>query len=258
MEILEIKGITKYFGGLVALEGVDINIRQNEIVGLIGPNGSGKTTLLNIITGFLQPTKGEIIWKGKAITGLKPYNITQQGIARTFQLTSLFPNLTVEKNIIAGRHLKISTDTLASFFRTKCYREENRKLKQKAAELLAFMDMEEQRDTLAKNLPFGDQTKLEIAIALATEPKLLLLDEPAAGMNAQEQLRLVNLVRLILQQGVEAIIIIDHNMRLIMEVCSSIVVLNNGCKLAEGFPEEVARNEQVVSVYLGESLSRLG
>lgn len=253
MEILNIKGITKDFKGLRALNKVDIDIHQNEIFGLIGPNGSGKTTLLNVITGFLQPTEGQIIYKGEPITGLKPHKVTQRGIARTFQLTSLCPNLTLEENIITGRHLKTSSSTLGSLFHTRSYREEETKLRQKARELLAFLEVEEQRDVLAKHLPFGDQRKLEIAIALATDPELLLMDEPATGMNPDEQLRVMNLIRLIVTQMGITVIIIEHNMRVIMRVCTSIAVLNYGVKLAEGPPEEIAHNDKVISVYLGKS-----
>ena len=253
MEVLKIKGITKDFKGLRALDGVDMDVHQNDIVGLIGPNGSGKTTLINVITGFLPPTAGDVICKGKLITGLKPHEIAQRGVVRTFQLTSVFPDLTVEENIIAGRHLKTSSSILGSFFHTPGYREEEKRLKQKAEELLAFMRMEEYRDLPAKNLSFGNERKLEIAIALAAEPEVLLMDEPAAGMSPDEQGRLINLIQLISEQTGITIIIIEHNMKVIMSVCTSIVVLNCGVKLAEGAPEEIAHNEDVISVYLGGS-----
>jgi branched-chain amino acid transport system ATP-binding protein len=212
MEILNIKGLEKDFNGLKVLDNIDIKIAQNEIFGLVGPNGSGKTTMLNIITGFLRPTAGEVIYKGKPITGLKPHEIAQRRIVRTFQLSSLYPNLTVEQNIITGSHLKASSGLLSSFLQTRRYREEERVLKEKAEEILSFMDMTRQRDVLARNLPFGDDKKLEIAIALATDPELLLMDEPAAGMNPEEQEKLIQLFQLISQMGI-TILIIEHNMR---------------------------------------------
>ena len=255
MEILSIKGIEKEFKGLKVLHNLDISVDQNKIFGLIGPNGSGKTTLLNIITGFLQPTAGEITYKGTSITGLKPHEVAQKRIARTFQLSSLYPNLSVEDNIITGSHLKADSSLLGAFFQSRRYREEERTLREKAREILAFMDMEKQRHVLAKNLPFGDERKLEIAIALATNPELLLMDEPAAGMNPEEQIKLIHLIQLIAQMGI-TILIIEHNMRVIMKVCTSIAVLSYGNKVAEGTPEEIAHNEKVISVYLGES--RLG
>jgi len=250
--MLNIKGLQKDFDGLKVLEHVDIKIKQNEIFGLVGPNGSGKTTMLNIITGFLRPTAGEITYKGEPITGLKPHEISQRRIVRTFQLSSLYPNLTVEQNIITGSHLKASSGLLSSFFQTRRYREEERALKEKAEEILSFMDMIKQKDVLAKNLPFGDDRKLEIAIALATDPELLLMDEPAAGMNPEEQERLIKLIELISQMGI-TILIIEHNMRVIMRLCTAVAVLGYGIKLAEGTPEEIARDERVISVYLGET-----
>ncbi len=255
MEILKLTGITKDFKGLRALDGVDMDVHKNDIVGLIGPNGSGKTTLINVITGFLPLTAGNIMCKGESITGLKPHEIAQRGVVRTFQLTSVFPDLTVEENIIAGRHLKTGSSVLGSFFHTPSYREEEKRLKQKAGELLAFMRMEEYRDLPAKNLSFGNERKLEIVIALAAEPEVLLMDEPAAGMSPDEQGRLINLIRLISKQTGITIIIVEHNMKVIMSVCTSIVVLNYGVKLAEGAPEEIARSEEVISAYLGGSQS---
>ena len=255
MEILKIEGLEKDFKGLKVLENIDIKIKQNDIFGLVGPNGSGKTTILNIITGFLRPTAGKIIYKGKPITGVKPHEISQRRIVRTFQLSSLYPNLTVEENIITGSHLKASSSLLSAFFQTRRYREEEKALKEKAEEILSFMDMTKQKDVLARNLPFGDDKKLEIAIALATDPELLLMDEPAAGMNPEEQERLIQLIQLIAAMGI-TILIIEHNMRVIMKLCTSVAVLGYGMKLAEGTPEEIARDEKVISIYLGET--RLG
>lgn len=252
MDILNIKGITKDFKGLRALNKVDIDVHEGEMLGLIGPNGSGKTTLVNVVTGFLKPTEGEVIYKGKPITGLKPHQITKRRIARTFQLTSLYSNLTVEENIVTGRYLKMSSSTLGSIFHTPGYREEEKGLRVKAREILTFMGLERQRDVLARNLPFGDERKLALAVALATDPELLILDEPATGMNPKEQEELVHLIQLIQEQMGITIIIIEHNMKLIMGVCRAIVVLDYGIKLAEGTPEEIAHNQDVISAYLGE------
>jgi branched-chain amino acid transport system ATP-binding protein len=253
MELLSIKGVSKNFRGLRALDKVNIDVPKGHIFGLIGPNGSGKTTLLNVITGFIRPTKGQVLYKGEPITGLKPHAVTQRGIARTFQLASVYPNLTVEENIIVGRHLKIRSGTLGSFFHTPSYRLEQSKLRQKARELMALLEVEERRDVLAKNLAFGDERKLEIAIALASEPELLLMDEPAAGMNPDEQLRLMRFVRAMTAEFGITVVIIEHNMRVIMGLCRSIAVLDYGVKMAEGTPDEIANNEKVISAYLGQS-----
>jgi branched-chain amino acid transport system ATP-binding protein len=250
MAILKIDDVTKDFKGLRALDSVNFEVHNNEIVGLVGPNGSGKTTLINIISGFLQPTEGNIVFKGETIAGLRPHEIVHRGIARTFQLTSLFPSLTVEENLIIGRHRMINSSTLGSFFQTRSYREEEREARQKAKEILNFMGMEKQKDMVAKNLPFGDQRSAEIAIALATEPELLLVDEPAAGMNLDEQNKLVGLLQRIRQIGI-TMLIVEHKMKVVMGVCSSIVVLNYGVKIARGTPEEIAHDDEVIRVYLG-------
>lgn len=250
MEILNIKGVSKDFRGLRALNDVTIDVGQNEILGLIGPNGSGKTTLVNIITGFLQATAGQVIFKGESITGLRPQMIARKGIARTFQLASLFPNLTLEENVIIGNHIKTAGSTLGSFFYTRGYRNEEVRLKQKAEELLATMGMKGQAEMLVKSLSFGDQRKAEIAIALATEPALIILDEPAAGMNLQEQAKMVELLKSVRQMGM-TIIVIEHKMRVIMGLCSKIVVLDHGVVIAKGTPAEVCRDDNVISAYLG-------
>lgn len=252
MVILETKRLSKNFGGLKALDRLDLQIYQGEILGLIGPNGSGKTTYLNVITGFLKPTAGDLLYRSQSIVGLKPHQIAERGVIRTFQLTSLFPNLTVEENIIAGMHLKTKGRILGSFFNTRSYREEEMRLRQKAADILTFMEMQERQGMLAMNLPAVEQRKLEIAIALAGEPNLLLLDEPAAGMNPEESVRLLGLIRSIQQMGI-TILIIEHNMRVIMRLCTRVAVINYGVKIAEGTPQEISNNDEVISVYLGRS-----
>ena len=255
MELLSVKGLVKDFKGLRALDNVNIDVHEKEIFGLIGPNGSGKTTLLNVITGFLQPTAGEILFKGKPITGLKPHEVAKRRIVRTFQLTSVYPGLTVEQNIITGSYLKSSTGVLESFLYTGKYRREKKALEEKAREILAFTGMEKQKDVLASNLAFGDERRLEIGIALATDPELLLMDEPAAGMNPEEQSKLMHMIQLLAQKGI-TMIVVEHNMKVIMGVCTSIACLCYGKNLATGNPEEICCNEEVISVYLGKT--RLG
>ena len=248
--IVEIERLSKEFEGLKALQGLDIEIQQGAIFGLIGPNGSGKTTLLNVITGFLKPNAGSVVYKGQSIAGLPPYQIAGRGIVRTFQITSTFAELTAEENIIAGSYLKTKGTILGSFLNTRSYGKEEIELRQKAEKILDFMKIPKGRDMPVKDLSAAEQTKVEIAIALAAEPELLFLDEPAAGINLEEQERLVNLIQSINQRGI-TIGIIEHNMKVIMGLCNRIVVLNNGSKIAEGTPEEISNDERVISVYLG-------
>jgi branched-chain amino acid transport system ATP-binding protein len=250
MTILRTEELTKNFGGLRALNKVNLDVQQGEILGLIGPNGSGKTTMLNVITGFLKTTAGHTTYEGEIITGLKPNQITKMGLVRTFQLTSLFPDLTVAENIIRGKHLHTKSSFFGSFFRTKRYREEEAKLKQEVTDILAFVNLQGRGDMAARNLPAAEQRILEIAIALAAKPKLLLLDEPASGMNILEAARAMELVRSIQNTGV-TVVVIEHNMKVIMQLCSRIVVLNEGIKIAEGTPEEISENKEVISIYLG-------
>jgi branched-chain amino acid transport system ATP-binding protein len=250
MTILRIEGLTKDFGRLRALNDVALNVQQGEILGLIGPNGSGKTTMLNVITGFLKPTAGSAIYKKGLLTGLKPHQIAKRGVTRTFQLTSLFPSLTVIENIFHGRHLYSKSSFFGSFFWNKSYRKEEARLRQEAMDILTFVNMQEKGDMIAGKLPAAEQRILEIAIALASKPDLLLLDEPASGMNVPEAASAMELIRSIQQTGT-TILIVEHNMKVIMQLCSRIAVLNQGVKIAEGSPQEISRNEQVISVYLG-------
>jgi branched-chain amino acid transport system ATP-binding protein len=250
MVVLETKGLSKDFGGLRALEEVNLEIQEGEIFGLIGPNGSGKTTCFNLITGFLKPSAGSVIYKGKSIASLKPFQIAKRGIIRTFQITSLFPDLTSEENIIIGQYLRTRGDIWGAIIRSKAYREEEDKVVERAREVLDFVGMGKRLDIIAKNLSFGEERKLEIAIALAVEPKVLLLDEPAAGMSPDESTKLMDLIRSIRNMGI-TVLIVEHNMRVVMELCSRIAVLNYGVKIAEGDPEEIANNDEVTSVYIG-------
>ncbi len=250
MKILEIEGLTKDFGGLRALDKVDLAVQSGEIFGLIGTNGSGKTTMLNVITGFLKPTEGHISYKGESITGFGPHQVAKRGVARTFQLTSLFPALTVEENVISAMHLNSHSSVLRAFFSTKAYHKEEVRLINEATDILKFVRLQAKSGMIAQNLPAAEQRILEIAIALAVKPELLLLDEPVSGMNLQETARVMELIRLIQQTGT-TVVIIEHNMKVITELCSSIAVLDHGVKITEGTPDEVINNKEVISVYLG-------
>jgi branched-chain amino acid transport system ATP-binding protein len=239
MGILEGKGVTKYFGGLTAVHSVDFTIDQGEIVGLIGPNGAGKTTLFNLISGALPATAGEIIYKDKKITSLKPNKICKRGIARTFQLIKLFSNMTVYENVL-----------LASLFGIAKHISES-DAKTESLELLEFVGLSAARTTPAKDLTLANQKRLELARALATEPELLLLDELMAGLNPSEVTQAMDLVTRIRDKGI-TIFMIEHVMKAIMSVCGRIMVLDHGVKIAEGTPQEITTNKKVVEVYLGE------
>lgn len=245
MSILEVQHISHRFGGLQALKDVSIQADQ-EILGLIGPNGAGKTTLFNIISGFLTPTKGKVIYRGEPIHQIPPYNIVRRGIARTFQIVKPFTTLTVEENILTGLGMPYYPQFkgLVTPYRTKSNL-------QIVSELIELCGLQSYRDAPATRLPIGIQRRLEIARALATKPHLLLLDEPAAGLVAQEVVELADLIRQLFQQGIQ-IILIEHNMRFAMTLCHRIVVLAQGTIIAQGTPMEVQTNEKVINAYLGQ------
>jgi branched-chain amino acid transport system ATP-binding protein len=253
MELLEVHGVSRYFGGLKALDDVVLRVHSKEILGLIGPNGSGKTTLFDVITGFLRPSRGEIFYNGRRISGLAPHLIAKYGIIRTYQKTSIFTQLTVAQNIAIGHHIRIKGNLWHSLLNTQTSRRERKKTREREEEILEFLNMHALRDRLAINLTYGDQRRLEIAIALAARPDLLLLDEPAAGLNPEETKSLMGIIRSIRDQGT-TIFLVEHDMKVVMGICKRIVVLNYGKKIAEGRPQEITENGEVIKVYLGEEL----
>ena len=248
---LQLKKLRKEFGGLVAVNDIDLDIEAGEIRGLIGPNGSGKTTLFNLISGFLAPTSGRVTWRGKNITGQPTYKIVSQGITRTFQLTKLIADMTALENLVIACYLHSELGFLERIFGTKAKGEEEDSIEKKALDLLKLVGIERVKDELAGALPHGFQRALNIAIALATEPKLLLLDEPATGMNPVETEKLMKTIKSLRDEKGITILLVEHDMKAVMANCDKITVMSFGQKIAEGSPEEVSRNEEVIEAYLG-------
>jgi len=252
MALLETKGISMQFGGLRAVDNFEISIEEHELVGLIGPNGAGKTTIFNMLTGVYLPTEGDITLDGVSMVGKKPYEIVKHGAARTFQNIRLFKDLSVIDNIKIAYHNEMKYTTFEGIFRSKRYWEEEKKAHQESLDFLKIFEMQDYASTLAKNLPYGKQRKLEIARALATNPKILLLDEPAAGMNPQETHELMDTIHFIRDKFDITILLIEHDMHLVMGICERIVVVDYGKIIAKGTPDEIKNNPDVIRVYLGE------
>lgn len=256
--ILEVKNLTKNFGGLCAVSNVSMTINQGELIGLIGPNGAGKTTLFNLLTGVYEPSSGliELNEDGQKIQlgGLKPYKITSYGISRTFQNIRLFKAMTVLENVKVAMHKNVRYGTIAAILRLPSYYSEEKWVEEKACELLREVGLYSKRNEMATNLPYGEQRRLEIARALAIQPKILFLDEPAAGMNPQETADLTKLIHHIHEKYKLTVILIEHDMSLVMNICERIYVLDYGKMIANGSPEEIKNNEFVIKAYLGEEI----
>ncbi len=250
MALLEVTGLTKLFGGLTAVSELNFDIQPGELLSIIGPNGAGKTTLFNLLTGFYKPTSGAITFNDIDITGCKPYEVTRHGVGRTFQLTSIFKQCTVLENVMIGESLHAAVGVWGSVLRTPATCREEQRIREKAREILSFVGLGDKENRIAGGLTEEAQKRLSISMALATEPKLLLLDEPTGGVNLEEISGLIELVGRIRKSGT-SICLIEHKMRMVMNISDRIVVLNYGKKIAEGTPKEVANNAEVIRAYLG-------
>ena len=253
MAILELKDVTKKFGGLTAVDGVNLKVEENQICALIGPNGAGKTTVFNMITGAYQVTSGDVVFNSESICGKKPHQIVEKGIARTFQNIRLFKSATVLENVMTGFHCKTKTGMFNVIFNYRKCMQEEAECREKALEILRFLGLEDVKDLEARNIPYGHQRLLEIGRALATSPKLLLLDEPAAGMHSQEKKELVNTIRKIRDTYHLAVLLVEHDMELVMGISENITVINFGRPIACGTAEEIQNNNDVIEAYLGRS-----
>ena len=254
--ILEVRALSKSFGGVAANTELDMTVAPSEILGLIGPNGAGKTTFFNVISGFMPPTEGSVIFEGRDITGLAAHDVVRLGMARTFQASTLFMGISVLENVFTGYHMSYRTSMWKRLFRTPSALREEKALRQNALEVLDFMGLSSSVDKVAANLPHGHQKVLGVCMALATSPKLLLLDEPMTGMNPNETETMVGLIRKIRDKGL-TIIVVEHNMKAVMDLCDRLVVLNYGRKIAEGPPDAVREDREVIEAYLGHKGNRV-
>jgi branched-chain amino acid transport system ATP-binding protein len=251
--LLKVNQLKKAFGGVMAVAGVSFEVKKNQIKSIIGPNGAGKTTIFNLISGVYPPLEGEIHFQGQNLIHLPPHQICSMGISRTFQNVILFKRMTVLENVMVGRHSKVNTHFISTIFRLPTFKKEEKAIIEKAMELMVLVGLERKAFEMAQNLPLGEQKLLEIARALATDPQMILLDEPAGGLNMAELEAIIRLIRKIKEKGI-AILLVEHNMRVVMDVSDEIMVLNFGEQIASGPPKEIKGNEKVIQAYLGKGV----